>query len=661
MFKFLKNKIKDAVDKFKKSAQEELEEDLEATEDIQELEGQEQQPEELTVESPPEAVLTEVEPAQELLQEKPKVKKLAQPEELPVKEPEPEPREEEPRPEEQATKEEEHSPEEIPQSVRAPESTPEPEPVVLERPEVEVSVEVEEELPSVEQSPQEELEVKKSKPQMTSKPQVPSQPESEPVPKPSIELKDDEDLQQEYEDSKKGFLGRLFSKKKSVQEELAQEELEEAKEDEADKIVAQAEEDVLERVEEVMHEEEPQDVAKPAPPPIIKPPQVQPVQDLKAPSSQLDPSIEPDKNELAREAAQDVLEVEKEELQMPPPQPEPQTVAPSKLVKEAVHKELLDEDITDATQKKKGFFSKVKERVVRFKLTEEKFEEVFWEFEMALMENNVAVEVIEKIKKDMHDQLTQENVSRRSVEQVILDTLKRSIEDVLNVESFDLLEKIKASRADSQKVGSSSQNAVSNVKRPFVIAMIGVNGSGKTTTLAKLIYLLQKNNLSVVVAAADTFRAAAIQQLEKHTTKLGVKLIKHDYNADPAAVAFDAVKHATAQGLDVVLIDTAGRLQSNSNLMDELKKVIRVNKPDLNIFVGESITGNDCVEQAVAFDEAVGIDGIILSKADIDEKGGAALSVSYVTKKPILFIGTGQTYDDLKPFVKAEILQNLGL
>ena len=166
--------------------------------------------------------------------------------------------------------------------------------------------------------------------------------------------------------------------------------------------------------------------------------------------------------------------------------------------------------------------------------------------------------------------------------------------------------------------------------------------------------------LGVVLAAADTFRAAAIDQLQLHADKLKVKLIKHDYGSDPAAVAFDAVKHAQSTDKDVVLIDTAGRIHSNINLMEELSKIIRVAKPDLKIFVGESITGNDCTEQAKKFDDAVGIDGIILSKADVDDKGGAAISVSYVTKKPILYLGIGQEYDDLEFFKKESILQSIG-
>lgn len=317
--------------------------------------------------------------------------------------------------------------------------------------------------------------------------------------------------------------------------------------------------------------------------------------------------------------------------------------------KEAVHKDLLEEDVKDSTKKKKGFFKKIKERVVKFQLTDETFEDIFWDFELALLENNVAMEVIEKIKTDLHEKLTEENVSRGGIEEVMIETLKNSISEVLDCPSVDLIEKIKnrSHSADHQS--------------PFVICVVGVNGSGKTTTIGKVIKYFQNNDLSIVVAAADTFRAAAIQQLQEHTDRLGVKLIKHDYNSDPAAVAFDAIKHASAKNIDVVLIDTAGRLQSNSNLMDELRKLVRVNKPDFNLFIGESITGNDCVEQAVAFNDAVGIDGIVLSKADIDEKGGAALSVSYVTKKPILFLGTGQTYDDLKSFDKAEVMANLGL
>jgi fused signal recognition particle receptor len=297
----------------------------------------------------------------------------------------------------------------------------------------------------------------------------------------------------------------------------------------------------------------------------------------------------------------------------------------------------------DVEEEKSGFFSKLKDAFTKKTLTAEKFDELFWELELAMLENNVAVEVIEKIKKDLRDELTSGKVSRMGIEDIITTRLRRSIEELFDVDTFDFVQRIKEG------------------PKPYKICIIGVNGSGKTTTLAKIVHLLKKEQLSVVVAASDTFRAAAIDQLKEHTDKLDVRLISQGYGADPAAVAFDAIKHAEAKEIDVVLIDTAGRLHSNTNLMAELEKVVRVAKPDMKIFVGESITGNDCVEQAQVFNKLVGIDAIILSKADIDEKGGAAISVSYVTGKPILFLGMGQTYDDLIPFDKEKIIESLEL
>ncbi len=267
---------------------------------------------------------------------------------------------------------------------------------------------------------------------------------------------------------------------------------------------------------------------------------------------------------------------------------------------------------------------------------------MFWDLELALLENNAAVEVIEKIKTDLKAELVEKPIPRGKVEEKIVGSLRQSITDLFPVEPPDLLRVVKQ-------------------KKPYVICFVGINGSGKTTSIAKVAHLLKQNGFSVVLAAADTFRAAAIDQLQLHADKLGVKLIRHDYGSDPAAVAFDAIKHAEANKKDVVLIDTAGRLHSNINLMDEMKKIIRVAKPDLKLFIGESITGNDCVEQARQFDEAVGIDGIILSKADVDEKGGAAISVSYITKKPILYLGVGQEYADLQAFDKDKLVASIGL
>lgn len=313
-------------------------------------------------------------------------------------------------------------------------------------------------------------------------------------------------------------------------------------------------------------------------------------------------------------------------------------------IKEGIgHKPKIE---TKAIEKEsaKGFFSAIKEKIITTKINEEQFEKLFWDLELALMENNVAVEVIEKIKNDLKEQLVEKPIKRTKVEETIQGTLKSSIEDLFEASNIDLINEIKNKK-----------------EKPYIIVFFGINGSGKTTSIAKLANMLKNKKISCVMAASDTFRAASIEQLQQHADKLGIKMIKHDYGSDPAAVAFDAIKHAKAKGIDTVLIDTAGRMHSNTNLVDEMKKIIRVAKPDLKIFVGESITGNDCIEQAKIFNEAVGIDGIILAKADIDEKGGAAVSVSYVTKKPILFLGTGQKYSDLEVFNFEVIIKNLGL
>ncbi len=357
------------------------------------------------------------------------------------------------------------------------------------------------------------------------------------------------------------------------------------------------------------------------------------------------PEVKEEKKEVIKE---DIKEEPEEKEETPAEKGEKAEPAKEQKKEEAKPEEKVEE-VEESPKKKepeekKGIFGKIKESVTKKSISEEKFEKLFWELEVVLMENNVAVEVIEKIKNDLKQELVEQKVLRGKIEEIIKKTLTKSINEVLKSEGIDLLEMIKEKS-----------------EKPYVIAFVGINGTGKTTTIAKIAKLLQKNKLKPVIAASDTFRAAAIQQLEEHANKLDVRMIKHDYGSDPAAVAFDAVKYAKAKELDVVLIDTAGRMHSNVNLMDEMKKIIRVAKPDLKIFVGDSLTGNDCVEQSREFDKAVGIDAIILAKADVDEKGGAALSVSYVTKKPIMFLGVGQGYEDLETFDSAKIMQMLGL
>jgi fused signal recognition particle receptor len=192
---------------------------------------------------------------------------------------------------------------------------------------------------------------------------------------------------------------------------------------------------------------------------------------------------------------------------------------------------------------------------------------------------------------------------------------------------------------------------------PFIIVFVGINGTGKTTTIAKVCRFLNKRGYSVVIACSDTYRAGSIEQLEEHAKRLGIKMVKHSYGADPAAVAYDTISHAKSHGINVVLIDTAGRMQTNQNLMNELVKIKRVVKPDLTVLTIDSLIGNDAVMQAEEFHKAVGVDATILTKVDADVKGGSALSVTYVTQKPILFIGTGQNYDDLEQFDPERFVQ----
>jgi fused signal recognition particle receptor len=349
-----------------------------------------------------------------------------------------------------------------------------------------------------------------------------------------------------------------------------------------------------------------------------------------------------EREEKVKEAEKEEAEEKKPEAKIKIKKEKPLVAAGAEISEEP--KKEAEEESEEELEEKKGFFRRIKETFTTIKLSEDKFEKLFWELEVVLLENNVAVEVIDKIKADLKADLTTGKISRKGVEELIEDSLRDSVKSLFFDKHFNIVEEIRRKK-----------------DKPYIIAFIGVNGSGKTTTMAKVAHLLLKNKLSVVFAASDTFRAAAIQQLQEHADRLGVKMIKHDYESDPAAVAFDAIKHAKAKGIDVVLIDTAGRLHVNDNLMNELKKLIRVNKPDLKIFVGESITGNDCVEQAKLFNEAAGIDVIILAKADVDEKGGAAVSVSYITKKPIIYLGTGQKYEDLTEFKPEIIIKNIGL
>ncbi|MEM3703467.1 MAG: signal recognition particle-docking protein FtsY, partial [Candidatus Bathyarchaeia archaeon] len=288
-------------------------------------------------------------------------------------------------------------------------------------------------------------------------------------------------------------------------------------------------------------------------------------------------------------------------------------------------------------EKLKSGLSSLVNKITTTELKPENLRPILSEFKLNLIENDVAVPVAERICEEMEKRLSGVQVKRlEDKKRVVEQHLREVLLEIMRTDSkIDLFEAIEEKRRK---------------KEPFIIVFVGINGTGKTTTIAKVAKLLNDRGYTVVLACSDTYRAGSIEQLETHAKRLGIRMIKHKYGADPAAVAYDAINHAKAHGIHAVLIDTAGRMQTNRNLMSELAKIKRIVNPDLTILTVDSLTGNDAVMQAEEFHKSVGIDATILTKVDADVKGGSALSVTYVTQKPILFVGTGQKYDDLEEF-----------
>jgi fused signal recognition particle receptor len=286
------------------------------------------------------------------------------------------------------------------------------------------------------------------------------------------------------------------------------------------------------------------------------------------------------------------------------------------------------------------------QKISQKELSDKAIEQILDDFLLILVENDVAYSVAKQICDNLHEKIKATQFRRFSdsaepakevLREVLLDLLKGSGE-----ESF-------------YKV----LNETREQHRPAIILFVGVNGTGKTSSIAKIAHLLLRKGFSVVVAAADTYRTGSIEQIEEHARRIGIKTIKHDYGADAAAVAFDAANYATAHGINVVLIDTAGRMQTNKNLLEEMKKIARVAKPNLTILVVDSLTGNDAVEQGKTFANAVNIDGVMLTKLDADTKGGSAISMAAIIGKPILFATVGQNYEDLVSFEPDQMVSRI--
>ena len=319
----------------------------------------------------------------------------------------------------------------------------------------------------------------------------------------------------------------------------------------------------------------------------------------------------------------------------PPPVITPAPPLPGKPLAPPAAREEKREDPT--------FFNRLKilVREREILLQEKDIEEPLMELEMVLLENDVALpvtdEIIARVKSDL---VGRHRKIGASVDDLVVATLRAALCGVLG-DGLDLRDYIREH------------------ERPVKILFTGVNGTGKTTTVAKVGHYLQKNGFTVVIGAGDTFRAGAIEQIRTHADRLDIKVIQHQTGADPSAVLFDAVQYAKAHEIDVVLADTAGRFHNRANLMNQLEKIRRVMKPDLVVYVDEAVAGNDAVIRAGEFNRAVGTDAVVLTKADMDSKGGAAISVAHTVGKPILFLGTGQGYDDIMPFTPRTVVDEL--
>ncbi len=283
----------------------------------------------------------------------------------------------------------------------------------------------------------------------------------------------------------------------------------------------------------------------------------------------------------------------------------------------------------------KGFISG------EIKIEEKDLSDFLDEFELSLLGADVEQETAAELITELKEQLVGKKVPRgKDVTAFLKEEIKEVLSSMISTEEIDFF-------------------GMAEKKKPFVVMFLGPNGAGKTTSIAKIAHAIKERNITCILAAADTFRAASIEQIEVHAEKLGVRVIKHQYGADPAAVAFDAVRAAEAKKIDVVLIDSAGRQETNKNLMGELEKINRVAKPDLKLYVGEAFTGQALLNQATEFDKHLGLDGFVLTKIDTDTKGGTAISLLYKLKKPIVFIGTGQRYEDLVEFKPEYILDRI--
>lgn len=445
---------------------------------------------------------------------------------------------------------------------------------------------------------------------------------SEDEPVDGFEVSEDHILKEEdiEEPKKKGFLGRIFgSSDKGDEDKKDVEELEKV-EDEMLEDVSESEKSAIKEHHDLSEKEVSENIFELEEKEKVEEKLEEDVMSDISDFSKMDEISEELESEVEGENLDKVHEIPNESVEE---------------VFEETKKKVFDAE----NESSSGFFSKLKAKTI----SSDDFDNIWVELQMFLLEINIAFEIVEKVERKLKTELVGKSFNRFKLSEKIREVLESEVEEVLKKHESSFLDKLNSFSSDE----------------PVKILVLGVNGTGKTTTIAKIVKYLQNNNKSVVVAAADTFRAAAVEQLEEHSKALNFKLIMHKGGGDPAAVAYDAIEHAKAKKIDVVLIDTAGRMPNNSNLMMELEKVKRVSKSDMAIFVGDSVSGNDLIDQINLFNQGVKVDGTILTKVDTDEKPGSVVTTAYSIDKPIYFLGVGQTYDDLIVFDSKQIAKKL--
>jgi fused signal recognition particle receptor len=325
-----------------------------------------------------------------------------------------------------------------------------------------------------------------------------------------------------------------------------------------------------------------------------------------------------------------------------------------KMIKEKKERKEIQEKAQEKETQEKTKIIKIKPSLVTklesfvspsIAIKENDIKSAFDDLELQLIEADVALPVAQEIIVELKSRIIGQRVKYNELDAFVKQNIVDSMREIIRQEHFDFI--------------SFVRERISRGEKPVKILFVGPNGHGKTTTIAKIAYLLKKNNFSTVIAASDTFRAAAIEQIGEHGRCLNVPVIKHQYGSDPAAVAFDAIKYAESHSIDVVLIDTAGRQETSRNLIEQMKKIERVISPHLKIFVGEGIVGHAIIQQVSEFNDAIKIDGVILTKVDCDTKGGSVISIRKATGIPIFYLGVGQNYEDLVPFNEEYIISKL--